>query len=387
MLGALGGVVLATSPLAIRYSTEARMYSLTIVLGLLGVVLAAGAWRSPTPTRLAGIAIVVAGLLYTQYWSFFLVGVVGLGLLIAAVRGTPAVARSARRILVAVVVGLALFAPWWPTFSEQLAHTGTPWDVPTTLYAGLRRSALGFGGSGWVRWVVSAASAVLLVVAWTRARGGERTFAVLAGATGIATAVVGIVGSVLSDSGFQDRYLAVAFPFVAVAVAFGAAAVSDRRVRIAAVAVLAVAGLVAGWQSVRAERTASTAIAAALRPRLRAGDVVAYCPDQLGPSTARILPSRVAQVTFPDLASPRFVDWTDYADRNAAASPARFVSGVLARAGTGSVFLVWSPGYRTLGTKCEATVNALRTARPHETHVTAADGPNGERVGLERFAP
>jgi len=92
-------------------------------------------------------------------------------------------------------------------------------------------------------------------------------------------------------------------------------------------------------------------------------------------------------VSFPDLASPNLVDWTDYADRNAAASSATFASAVLARAGTGRVFLVWSPGYRTFGTKCEATVHALRTARPQETHVTAADGPNGERVALERFAP
>jgi hypothetical protein len=386
-LGVLGGVVLATSPYAIRYSTEVRMYALTIVLGLLAVVLAAPAWRAPTPVRLGGIAIVTAGLLYTQYWSFFLVGVVGIGLMIASVRGTPPVARSARRLLVAVVVGVALFAPWWPTFTEQLAHTGTPWDVPTTLSAGLRRSALAFGGAGWLRWVVSALLLALLVVAWTRARGGPRTVAVLAGVTGLATIVVGVAGSVITGSGFQDRYLAVAFPFVALAVVFGAAAVHDARARAAAVAVLAIAGLASGWQAVRADRTASTAIAAALRAQLRAGDVVAYCPDQLGPSTARLLPAGVAQVSFPDLSSPRVVDWTGYEDRNAAASPTRFAAGVVGRAGTGRVFLVFSGGFRTLGTKCEATVNALASQRPQVTKVTVADGPNGEQVALDRFDP
>ena len=222
-------MVVASSPFAIRYSTEVRMYALTIVLGLLAVVLAAPAWREPTPIRLVGIAIVTAGLLYTQYWSFFLVAVVGAGLLLAAVRGTAAVARPARRLLLAVIVGVALFLPWWPTFSTQLAHTGTPWDVPTTIVAGLRRSALAFGGTGWVRWIVTAIAAALAIVGWWRAPGRERTVAVAAGAVGVATIVVGVVGSVLADAGFQDRYVAVAFPFLAVAVVFGAGAVADTR--------------------------------------------------------------------------------------------------------------------------------------------------------------
>ena len=150
---------------------------------------------------------------------------------------------------------------------------------------------------------------------------------------------------------------------------------------------LAITGLVAGWHALRADRTASSAIAAALHPQLRVGDVVAYCPDQLGPSTARLLPAAVSQVTFPGLRSPRRIDWTDYAERNAAASPARFAADVVARAGAGRVFLVFSGGYRTLGTRCEATVNALAALRPHVAKVTVADGPDGERVALDRFDP
>jgi hypothetical protein len=384
---ALGAIVVATSPFALRYSTEVRMYVLTIVLGLLGIALAGPAWREPTFRRLAGIAIVTAGLLYTQYWSFFLVGVVGLGLLVAAVRGTPAVVRSARRMLVAVIVGLGLFLPWWPTFSDQLAHTGTPWDVPTTMYAGLRRSVLAFGGAGWLRWLVTALLVALLVTGCTAARRGARTVAWLASATALATIVVGVAGSVVAGSGFQDRYLAVVFPLLALAIVLGAAAISDRRVAVAAVALLAASGLASGWHALRAERTASTAIARALRGELRTGDVVAYCPDQLGPSTARLLPARVTQLTFPEGASPRLVDWTDYAARNRAASPSRFVATVLARAGTGRVFLAFSGGYRTLGTKCEATITQLLARRPHPVKVTAADGPNGERVELDRFDP
>jgi hypothetical protein len=85
------------------------------------------------------------------------------------------------------------------------------------------------------------------------------------------------------------------------------------------------------------------------------------------------------------LAAPDFVDWTDYADRNAAGSPTRFASRVDRRAGTHRVWLVWSPGYRTLDHKCESVVNALSSTGRHATKVTVAAGPNGERVELRRF--
>jgi hypothetical protein len=387
VLGTIAAVVVASSPYAIHYSTEVRMYALSIVLGLLGIVLAAGAWRAPTPVRLAGIAVVVAGSLYTQYWAFFLVGVVALGLVLAVVLGPAPVTRRARRLLVAVLAGCVLFLPWWPTFTSQLAHTGTPWDGPAGLLASSGRAWLGFGGTGWLRWVVASVLTGLVLFGSWRARGVERTVGRLAAALGVATVLVGIVASAVGDTGFEDRYAAVAFPFLALAVAFGAGAITDVRLRAAVLVVLAGTGLVAGLRVVRADRTASTGVAAALRPALRAGDVVAYCPDQLGPSTARLLPGGVVQLTFPRGDAPDLVDWTDYADRNAAASPTRFARAVVARAGTGRVFVVWSGGYRTLGTKCEQTVNAVQAIRPHAVDVTVADGPAGEQVGVKRFDP
>ena len=60
---------------------------------------------------------------------------------------------------------------------------------------------------------------------------------------------------------------------------------------------------------------------------------------------------------------------------------------MLGRAGTGRVFLVWSGGYRTLGTKCEATIAALGAARPHVVAVADVHGPDGEGVGVKRFDP
>ncbi len=396
---AVAAVLVATSPFAIRYSTEARMYELALVLVLVGLIAVARALEAPTVARLALVTVTTAGLLLTQYWSFFLVAVVTVALGVAAWRGRDPVRAAARRILLAIVVGGLLFLPWLPTFRTQLAHTGTPWDAPTTPVAGMRRAIVGLSGAGPLRWPLTALAAVLLVgalfVPVTNAPAAGRGLRILL-AVGLATTAVGIVVSWRTDSGFQDRYAAVAYPVLAVALACAvvvlAAVVAAHRgvtpallVGGGLVTLLAVAGLVAAWHDVRAPRTASTRVAAALRPQLGPADLIAYCPDQLGPSTARLLPDSARQVTFPDLGDATRVDWTDYADRNAAADPADFARRVVRRAGAGRVFLVWSGGYRTLGTECEAVVNRLARRLGAPARVTVADGPNGEQVGVLRF--
>lgn len=395
----VAAVLVATSPFAVRYSTEARMYALTIVLVLVGMVAVARALEDPTLGRLALVTVTTAALLLTQYWSFFLLAAVVVALAGAALRGADAVRAAARRILLAVTAGGLLFLPWLPTFRTQLAHTGTPWDTPTTPIGGLRRALVGLAGAGSLRWPITLLTAVVLVGALfvppATAPAAVRGLRVLL-AVGIGTLVVGVVASWRTDAGFQDRYAAVAYPLVAVALACAVvvlgAALADRRGTTTAlvlpgavVAVLALTGLAAGWRDVRADRTASTRVAAAIRPQLRTGDVVAYCPDQLGPSTARLLPADTRQFAFPQLTEPTLIDWTDYADRNAAAVPADFARRVAGRADGASVFLVWSGGYRTLGTKCEAVVNALAQRLGTGTPVTVADGPNGEQVGVQRF--
>ncbi|MBK5289501.1 MAG: glycosyltransferase family 39 protein [Acidimicrobiia bacterium] len=390
-MGFTAMIVVAVSPYAIHYSTEARMYSLTMVLVLLGVILGIDAWRRPTPVRLAGIALVTGALLLTQYWSFFMVGVVLVGLAL----GTWRHLRPARRLLVAVLVGCAIFLPWLPTFRRQLAHTGTPWDTATSPVAGAVKAMVAFGGGrnpeGWPQ--IAALSALLVLVIAMVVVGAKRSESPTSGAAltvivvGLGTFAVGIVGSWLAGVGFQDRYAAVVFPCIALAVAVGVATIGDLRLRVAILIALAGLGLLGGIRAARHVRTPSGAVASMLRADLQPTDVIAYCPDQLGPSTARLLPDTTRQFTFPDLASPRFVDWTDYAERNDAAVPGRFARQVGDRAGTGRVWLVWSPGYRTFGTKCEAVVNALgRTRTPFDV-VRSFDGPDGDTVEVRRFDP
>ncbi len=385
-IGWVTAVVVATSPFAIRYSSEARMYELAIVLGLLGIWLGLRAWREPTVLRLAGVAIATAGLVYTVYWAWFLVAVVGAGLALTWAR---AHASAAPRLLGALAGGTVLFVPWLPTFRDQLDHTGTPWDAPAALVGSARRAFVGLGGAHAVRWPLVAVMALAIVVALVAGdrRGGAVSIVRLAAAVTVATVLLGVVASVIAGTGFHERYATVVFPVLALAVGAAIVALPGAVWRGAVLGVLVVGGLAGGWQDTRAERTASTTVAAALRARLHRGDVVAYCPDQLAPSTARLLDAQVDQVTFPRLDGPRLVDWTDYAARNRRGSPTRFAAAVDARAGGGTVWLVWSPGYRTLGTRCEQVVNALARTRVGTGIVAVADGPNGEQVGVRRFDP
>ena len=53
-------------------------------------------------------------------------------------------------------------------------------------------------------------------------------------------------------------------------------------------------------------------MAAALATYGRPGDVVAYCPDQLGPSVFHLLPAdRYRQITFPRETGPQYVNWVE----------------------------------------------------------------------------
>ena len=106
-------VLVATAPFAVFYATASQMYALVILLTGCGYLALSRAVATPRPGNLIAVGAVVAALLYTQYWSIYLVGVVGLWLIVAVVRrrrqGHPEAAPWPA--LVAVAVGCLLFIP------------------------------------------------------------------------------------------------------------------------------------------------------------------------------------------------------------------------------------------------------------------------------------
>ncbi len=388
-------IVLAVNPFLIRYATEARMYTLEILLVALGLIAVPRALERASLGRLACVSLVTAGLVYTQYWAFYLVGVVGATMLLVA----WLLAARRREYLVvagAIAVGLLLLVPWLPTFLSQRAHTGTPWGVAVLPGLPIGMTFLGFSGGdeqeGWV--LVFLLVALLLLGLFARALDGRRLEVDLRaqpaarwlGIVGGATLVVGVSLNYLAGQAFAPRYSAIVFPFFALLVGRGLAMLVDGRVRFGAVALIGVFGLIGGLRGTIEQRTQAGQVAHALVASAQPGDLVVYCPDQLGPAVHRLLPDGFKEVTYPAFAGPAFVNWVDYQKRLDATDPAAFAAEVSRRAGDGTIWLVTGPGYPNHHGACDALSNQLASKRA-VTQIVSPNEDYFEKPGLQEFAP
>jgi hypothetical protein len=158
-------------------------------------------------------------------------------------------------------------------------------------------------------------------------------------------------------------------------VSLGVTVFRDRHVRVGVLAVAVVLGIAASVPNVVTNRTQAGQVAAVINATGRPGDVVAYCPDQLGPAVARLLPvDTYTQVTFPRGTGPEFVNWVDYASAVRSASALSFAQHLEALAAGGhQIYMVWSPGYQAFGVKCEGIVQTLQ-ADPSFSHTQVVTG-------------
>jgi hypothetical protein len=384
-------VLLATSPFAIRYGTETRMYSLVVLLVLLGLYAVLAALDRPSVVRLALVSIASAALLLTHYWALYLVAFTVLVLLVGWRR-----AQVHGRVVVAVALGGIAFVPWLPTFLHQASSTGAPWAARAS-FGDLVDVLQGYGApsgldsAGWILWLLLLGLVVLGVFGHRRRSGAvelrwrsqnpEAALGAVAGGTLALALLAGIVG----DSPVTARYTAVVFPLVLIMAAFGLSRLS-RAAFTAVLVVAAVAGVLGGYDASTTARTAAPRVAAELERRATADDVVLYCPDQLGPSTSRLLHEPFRQVTFPSFGSPARVDWDDYLDRVNGADLDAFAARVDAMT-TGDVWLVTAPNYMTTSGTCSSLRDALEDLRPRTTEIVPADGRFFEQAQLFRLRP
>jgi mannosyltransferase len=283
--------------------------------------------------------------------------------------------------LIALGAGVLLFVPWVPTFLYQSQHTGTPWAIAPNFSAVIN-ALTGFTDNQGSTLTTATNQGRLLAVIY---------FAMLALAVfgvgksyryieldlrtqphsrGVGFVVLGtlfaaIAGGIITSSAFSSRYAAVVFlPFVLL-VAYGTTTILNPKARVIIVALAVAAGLVSSAQNVTTQRTQANAVAAAINAQAKPGDVIAFCPDQLGPAVYRQLqdPSQYDMITFPRETGPAIVNWVDYAQTVGAADPAHFADVVAQRAGTSHhVWLVWQPMYQSYGIKCEQIATDLITA-------------------------
>lgn len=398
VLGLVALTVLAGSPFVLRYATETRMYALVMFLVLAGYLVADDLTRRGRDGwgRVLLLALIVAGLLWSHYWAMWLVGAAFLVFAWGWRRAAdPAVRRGSGRALVAVVAGGVLLLPWLPSLLYQGRHTGTPWAGPVRPTSLLAQTFTDLGGGDFkdAQFVGTMLVVLVLLAVFGAALDRRRIELDLrtnpqlrVEAVVVAlTIVLGLAVGYVTWSAFATRYTAVFVPLVLLLAAAGVTRFEGRWIRAGVLtALLVVSGLGAVY-NVRTTRTQAGVIAASVGERAEPGDVVVYCPDQLGPSSQRLLPAGLDQVVYPDLTSPERVDWVDYNDRLAGADPAAVAGEVLARAGAHDVFLIWSPSYKTHVGTCEALNAALQAARPGQLLVAENGDDYYEHANLSWF--
>jgi len=391
-------VLLASSPFALRYATEARMYSLVILLTALGVVLLNRFLDRPTAPLLAGIIVTVGALALTHYWTLYLLGALLLVLALRSDRAKPW-ERSAVRFptswaMLGIGAGLLSFVPWASTFWYQAQHTGTPWAGPLGASTPVA-AVLSFGGSGAEAASLLGLSLVLLALLGAFARRldprADQRLVLLdlrgsspgrnIGLLVVLTLVLATVAGIVVGGAFQPRYASVVLVPFLLLVALGVCTIGAVRVRRVVVTTVAFLGLIVGVAGAGQQRTQAGELAGILASRSQPGDVVLYCPDQLAPAMDRRLENlgvrgRLRQLTYPDLGPPRFIDWVDYEERMKASQPEGVARRVHERAAGFNIWFVWSPAYRVPAGKCGELNAHLNNVRPDWRNVAilAGDG-------------
>jgi len=368
----LAVVLLALNPWALRYATEARMYALVVAFVLAGYLFVMKALEDDGLGWLVGVAVVTGALLLTHYWALYLVAAT-IVLLALRLRSRET-RRAATRVLVAVLIGCLAFVPWLPSFAYQAAHTGTPWAKPIRPSTMLTITANDLGGTGSEGQIVGLILMLLVLLAlFARARDRRHLDVDLhtvpqvrteLAVTGL-TLAFGVAAIVVTAGTYESRYAAVFVPFLLLAAAVGVTRFLSEWLRLVIVGLLVVGGLLGGYRNVTVDRTQLGAeVVPALNAQAKPGDVVLYCPDQLGPAGTRHLRGDVVTLAYPTLGPTDRVDWADYEDRNAAADPEAIAQEVLTRAGDHTIWYAWAGTYRTFEGQCEAVNAALLKARP-----------------------
>ena len=373
-------VLALTSPFLVRYGSEARMYALAVLLAAAGWLVTERAVERRSLARLAAVALVVAAGLHTHYWMIWLTLAASAVLAVRWLRA-PGSREVLTPVLAAYACGWIGFAAWLPVLVEQAFHTGTPWAkwARPAEVAVETIEALG-GGTRFEPVLLGVALAGAAVLGATLVRTGasgvelgwpgRHPGAPLAAVAALTLAGGGLAAMALG-SAFEARYTAVVVPLVLALAARGLAGL-PRWLAPAALAALAVFGVAVNVDEARRDRSQGEQVADALDAHAHDRDVVVFCPDQLAPAVLRYLDAPLTALTHPPTSDPRFVDWYDYPERIAAASPGDTAAAAADRARpSGTIWFVTAPGYRGFETACGSLAAKLRQDRQTEQVVAA----------------
>jgi hypothetical protein len=366
------------------------MYSLLALETALGLLAVIAIVREPDRRRyVVTLALIVAALLYTQYWSLYLLAASFIALACWYFWPPRVPRRAARMIALGLAAGGVLWLPWVPTFLYQTRHTGTPWASPAPLAVVV--TALfdlngGFSGASITLTLVVLCGVALALVARRTASGRvvleppKPGVPLALAAVVVGTLVIAIGLGLAGGVAYATRYLSVVLiPFIVV-VTLGFARLG-RSAQRAMVGVAVAFGLIAAFSTITAQRTQAPRFATVLQ-RAQPGDVIVYCPDQLGPATHRLIGDRITEIGYPRGGTPAMVNWIDYASAWASVNPVVFASEVNALAGSHDVWLVVSTNYHGTEAGCRSLQGALSAERPYGYTEVPANGHYFENAWL-----
>lgn len=317
----------AIDPYLTYYAQETRMYSLAAFLSL--VVTGAFA-RGVIEGRRRYLPLLVVSLdllLYTHNWGlFFCVGLAAATVVFARSRWREAAVAGAAVAL--------LYAPWVPTLVYQVRHTGAPWAQAPGVDALVLAPASVFAGDIAFGALVLAAGAGLV------ARRREPVPMALLVAAGV-TIVVAWTESQISSS-WTSRYFAVLLgPLL---LALGAGLVRSGKLGIAA---LALAVFLWCGYTLHDDKSNARAIARAVKPYLRPGDLVISTHPEQVPVLRYYLGTGFRYATqLGPVPDPQVMDWRNALHRIKAATVQRDLEPVLASVRPGQDLVVVSPVFR-----------------------------------------
>jgi hypothetical protein len=394
--GAAALLLFATSPYAIRYGSETRMYSLVVLLVLLFGLALARSLEQPTWRRRIPLTLATAALAYTHYWTFLLLATVAVFLLLQSRRRVQ-YREPCLKALYSMLMSAVLFLPWAPTFAYQMLHTGTPW-APKVQAQVLLDTIFDWAGHASTGALLGLVLLFAAFVGLTARPAGDGLHVDLTGrvpgrylaAVWLVPLLLAYFASAAGGSAYVERYTGISLPAFLLLASLGLGLLPNRRLVAILLIVVSVTGLIGGAGLARGERTQAGQIAARIAQQARPGDVVAYCPDQLGPAVHRSLArrnvaSQVKEIAFADDLGPSMVDWVDYANRMKSASASDFAQQVDELAGPdASIYFVRADGYRTLETTCASISDQLASLRDRTFQVGRRQVIEGST--LERFS-
>jgi mannosyltransferase len=384
-------IIALTSPYLLRYGTEARMYAALTFLVAVAWLVTEQAVERPSLKRLVLVSLATAALVHTHYWSFWLIGAALLVIAAEGLRSTER-RRALVRVGLAIIAGTATFTVWLSVFFEQLGSTGTPWADRARPAEIAIETLQAMGGNnrfeGELLGVIVLFVALLGAFGWAKRdetvelRFGSGPLSIAVIMTTVTLAIGGGIALVTAGA-FEGRYAAVVVPFVLLLAARGVS-VLPRRAATATLSVLVLFGLAIGVDEGRRDRTQAGDVARAIDRDHGEGDIVAFCPDQVGPATHRALQADLDAVAYPR-GDGTLIDWQNYADTITATSPEAFLERMTAAAAGNQVWLVVGLGYKSLGNRCEAIIEQL--SRTHRAHHLVSPSEAFEPMLLSRYEP